>query len=116
MGLTCWYDETSGWFEYNILDNGTYNVLHGKWLAEGIAEYTPIVNDSTEYLSAAQPQYKLGLGCIDNFLWLYVNDKLFRKVDVSNYSPATGLSGLTVSSFTDPNLTVRVDALEFSKP
>ena len=48
MGLVCHYDEQDGWYEFNISNDGTYNLLYGQWLAEEIARYTPILNDTSE--------------------------------------------------------------------
>ena len=45
-GLMCRYSEEAGWLEYNVLTDGTYNVLYGRWLSVGIAEYLPAILQS----------------------------------------------------------------------
>ena len=47
-GLICRYNETDGWLEYNVTSDGGYNLLYGKWLASGVADYLPIVDGVLE--------------------------------------------------------------------
>jgi hypothetical protein len=116
IGLVCRYSEQNGWYEFNISTDGTYNVLYGQWMAQGIASYTPIVNDTTEYLKAGEMQYELGLMCGQNALWLYVNQKLFRKVDVARYGLNEGKVGLAVASFENIPVIAAFDWVEVSEP
>jgi hypothetical protein len=99
LGLICNYDESKGWYEFNIASDGTYSILFGQWLAEGIAQYTPIANESSEYLKDGQLDYEIGLTCQDNTLSPHINGKLFRKVDVSRFGLTEGRVGVNVSSF-----------------
>lgn len=116
VGAICHYSTEKGWFEYNVSTDGTYSVLHAEWLEPGIAQYTPIVYDTTEYLTPNQTSYALGLACDDKFLWLYINDKLFRKLDVSRYGATQGKVGLTASSFESAPVTVSFDFITISEP
>ncbi len=116
IGVVCMYDESAGWFEYDISSDGTYSVLYGQWLADGIAQFTPLAYDSSEYIKPDQSQYELGFECKDNFLSLSINGKLFRRIDVSSYELTEGKTGITVSSFEDPNITISVDSLEITEP
>ncbi len=63
-------------------------------LADGIAQYTPIATDSTEYLQAGNLNYEIGLTCQENTLLLYINGKLFRKLDVTRYGLTEGKIGI----------------------
>jgi len=97
-GLICNYAE-SGWFEFNIASDGTYNVLLGQWLIDGIATYIPIASDPTEYLNPGKMDYEIGLTCQKNFLFLYIDGKLFRKLDVTRYELTRGKVGISTGSF-----------------
>ncbi len=116
IGLVCRYSEQNGWYEFNISTDGTYNVLRGKWMTQGVASYLPIVNDTTEYLKRGETQYELGLMCQQNALWLYINQKLFRKVDVTRYGLTEGKVGLAVSSFENPPVISVFDWVKVSAP
>ena len=116
IGLVCRYSEQNGWYEFNISTDGTYNVLYGQWMAQGVASYIPIVNDTTEYLKRGETQYKLGLMCQQNVLWLYINQKLLRKLDVTRYGLSEGKVGLAVSSFENMPVIAAFDWVEVSEP
>jgi hypothetical protein len=102
-GLICRYSETNGWFEFNAGSDGTYSLLLGKWLADGIAAYIPIVNDTSDL--TISPALELGLFCEDNFLRLYINDTLIRNVDVTNYGLMEGNIGVSAASFAQAPMT-----------
>lgn len=115
-GLVCRYSEEQGWLEYNLSTDGTYNVLYGHWLSVGIADYLP-VSDGT--LSAAQPtgtSQTIGLTCSDSVLWLYANDQLIRKVDVSRFNLTEGKVGVTTSSFENTPIVTAFDQVTVSEP
>ena len=116
IGLVCRYSEQIGWYEFNISTDGTYNILHGQWMAQGVASYIPIVNDTTEYLKRGETQYELGLMCQQNVLWLYINQKLFRKIDVTRYGLSEGKVGLAVSSFENIPVISAFDWVKVSEP
>ncbi|MDL1942025.1 hypothetical protein FBQ99_06720 [Chloroflexi bacterium CFX2] len=101
-GLICRYDGEDGWFEYNLASDGTYSVLLGQWLAEGIAQYQPIVTDEdSRFFDTGSLTGEIGLFCEDGFLRLYVNDTLIRNLDVANYGLTQGGIGVTAASFAE---------------
>ncbi|MBC7877660.1 MAG: hypothetical protein H7Y59_10875 [Anaerolineales bacterium] len=100
-GVICNYSE-SGWYEFNLASDGTYSILLGQSLADGIAKYIPITTDAASYLQAGNLSYEIGLACQENFLLLYINGTLIRNIDVSNYGLPDGKIGITASSFTEP--------------
>lgn len=116
IGVVCRYSEQNGWYEFNISQDGTYNVLFGQWLAEGVAQYKPIASDSTPYLKTNGEQNEIGLACQDQYLYLYLNGKLFRKLDVTRFGLTEGKVGLTVSSFESPGVIGVFDWLKVSEP
>lgn len=116
IGLVCRYSEQNSWYEFNISTDGSYNVLYGQWKASGIASYTPIVNDTTEYLKPGDTHYELGLTCQKDTLSLYINQKLFRNIDVAKYGLTEGKVGLAISSFENTPVISAFDWVKVSKP
>ncbi len=115
-GLICRYTD-EGWIEYNVASDGTYSLLIGSWMTEGIAQYRPILNDAIEYLKPNTFDYEIGLTCQGKFVFLHVNGKLFRKFDISPYYQATtGKVGLNASSFEDVPASVWFDSFTVSEP
>jgi hypothetical protein len=115
MGLVCDYRESNGWYEFNLASDGTYNVLFGQWLAQGIAQYIPIASDSAEYLQAGNFNYEIGLTCEENILLLHINGKLFRKLDVTRYGLTNGRIGITASSFEETPMIAIFDWVKVSE-
>ncbi|NWF64124.1 MAG: hypothetical protein HXY38_07440 [Chloroflexi bacterium] len=99
VGLLCRYSE-GGWYEFNTSNNGTYSLLLGQWLSPGVAKYIPILNDKSNQLAGASNN-EIGLFCQDNFLQLFVNGVMIRRVEVTNYGLAEGRIGISASSFAE---------------
>ncbi|MBI5951761.1 MAG: hypothetical protein HY865_08895 [Chloroflexi bacterium] len=116
LGVICNYDESKGWFEFNIASDGTYSILFGQWLAQGIAQYTPIATAGSEYLTAGKLDYEIGLICRDDTLFPHINGKLFRKVDVSRYGLTEGKIGINASSFEEVPMTATFDWIQVEEP
>ncbi len=115
IGLVCYYNESKGWYEFNVASDGTYGVLFGQWLAEDIAQYTPIATDTSSYLEAGGLDYEISMACQANDLLLYVNGTLFRKLDVSRYGLTDGKIGITTSSFGETPMTSFFDWVKVSE-
>ena len=115
-GLICRYSEVDGWFEYNVSPDGKYNLLYGRWLSVGIPEYLPITDGSSKDIQPSGGVQKIGLVCSDTTLFLYVNDVLIRKVDVSRYELTPGKVGLTAASYENTPIIIGFDWVTVSEP
>lgn len=119
MGLICRYSE-NGWYEFTISEDGSYSVLFGQWLADEIATYTPIATDTSEYVhtgrDAGYVANKIGLTCQEDILWLYMNEKLFRKLDVSRFDLTAGKVGVTAASFENTSVIAAFGNISVSEP
>ncbi|GAB4462417.1 MAG: hypothetical protein Kow0070_21370 [Anaerolineales bacterium] len=98
-GLMCRYSPTEGWLEYNVLTDGTYNVLYGKWLDTGVADYLPILDGTAPGIKQSGDIQQIALTCTGATLYLYLNGSLIRSVNVERYNLPPGKAGLTASSF-----------------
>ncbi|RJP56035.1 MAG: hypothetical protein C4557_00290 [Anaerolineaceae bacterium] len=109
VGLVCRYNENNGWFEYNLASDGTYSVLLGQWLADGIAKYIPIVSADIRQFNAGTQTHEIGLSCQDSSLLLYLDDALIRNLDVSRYELPYGKIGISASSFREAPMTILIE-------
>jgi len=116
MGLVCNYKEQEGWLEFNISSDGSYTILYGEWLGEGVASYTPIADGISEYINPGNATNEIGLDCLDDTLQLYINGKLFRNLDVSRFELEGGKVGLAVASFEDLPVILGFDWVRVSEP
>ncbi len=115
IGLICRYEESTGWFEFNINSVGTYSVLLGQWLSPGIAKYITITSDVSKHIQAGNVASELGLFCEDNILSLYVNDNLIRRLDIANYGITEGAIGITAASYRDAPMTTLFEWVRVSE-
>jgi hypothetical protein len=116
IGLMCRYSESDGWLEYNVSTDGTYDVLYGKWLSNGIADYLPILSASSNAIQPSGKSQEIGLICSDTTLSLFVDQNLIRRVDVSSYELAVGKVGITASSFENTPVIASFDWVRVSEP
>jgi len=116
MGLICNYQEQNGWFEFNISSDGSYTVLYGQWLGEGVASYMPVADGGSEYINVGNTTNEMGLDCLGDSLQLYINGKLFRNIDVSRFELDRGKVGLAVASFEEVPVILAFDWVKVSEP
>jgi hypothetical protein len=116
MGLVCDYDEQEGWYEFNISNNGTYSVLYGQWLTDGIARYTPVLNDTSNHIAAGNSINEIGLDCYDDIVQLYLNGEILRKLNVAHIGLIGGKVGLAVGSFEESPVILAFDWVKVSEP
>lgn len=116
VGLICRYSEEQGWFEYNVSADGTYNVLYGKWLSVGVVDYLPITSGSSKEILPSGTTQSIGLACSDTTLSLYINDNLFRQVDVARYELSAGKIGMNASSYEATPIVIGFDWVTVSEP
>jgi len=115
-GVLCRYTADQGWYEFNLSSDGLYSVLLGEWAAPEVARYTPIVYDESEYLDPASPSLEAGLGCEGQTLWLYINGKLIRKLDVTRFGLLDGRIGVSAATFEHAPLVVAFDWIGVGEP
>ena len=113
----CRYGEEQGWFEFNVSTDGTYNVLYGKWLTVGIADYAPVIdNGSSKLIQPSGATQTIGVTCEDTTLSLYINETLLRRVDVSRFELDEGKVGIATSSFQNVPVLAAFDWVKVSEP
>jgi hypothetical protein len=116
VGLVCRYGEEQGWFEFNVSTDGAYNILYGKWLTVGIAEYLPVTDDgSSTLIQPSGATQTVGLTCEENILSLYVDDVLLRRVDAGRFELDEGKVGITASSFQNTPIAAAFDWVQVSE-
>lgn len=116
IGLICHYNESEGWLEYNISTDKTYNVLYGKWLANGVADYLPILSASSNAIQPSGAPQEIAMICSGTTISLFVGQTLIRNVDVSRYELTSGKVGVTASSFENAPVIAAFNWVKISDP
>jgi len=113
-GLVCRYDREQGWYEFDILDDQTYVLLYGEWLADGVARYTPLVQAESEKIVSGENE--LGLLCEGDVLTPFINGTQLRRRQESTYALAGGRVGMAAASFEHAPAQIAFDWLKVSLP
>ncbi len=116
MGLVCHYNEQDGWYEFNISNDGSYHMLHGQWLAEGIATYMPVLDDISNRIVTGNSVNEIGMGCYEDTVQLYINGELTRNLNVAHIGLTGGKVGLSLGSFEDVPVILSFDWVKVSEP
>ena len=82
---------------------------------EGIACYTPILNDTSERIETGNSANEIGLDCYENIVQLYINGKLIRKLNVAHIGLTGGKVGLSLASFEEAPVILSFDWVEVSQ-
>ncbi len=114
LGIVCRYNESEGWYEFNIYADQTYELLFGQWLTQGVARYTPIYRGKSEKVKADANE--IGLLCEGDVLTPFINGVQMRKWEEKKFGLKRGKIGLSASSFENAPLTIAYDWLKVSEP
>lgn len=115
IGLICRYSETDGWFEYNITTDGSYNLLYGKWLSTGVAEYLPILDGGSNAIQQSGTEQRIGMICNGTTVTLLVDGTIIRNAETSRFELTSGKVGVTASSYENVPVIVSFDSVTVSE-
>ena len=99
-----------------MTSDGSYNLLYGKWLTSGVADYLPIVDGVSNAVPQSGMELQIGLLCSGTTATLLINDTVIRNADVSRFELATGRVGLAASSYENTPVIVSFDWFKVSQP
>jgi hypothetical protein len=104
-----------GWYEFDIANNGLYEVLFGKIIGD-VVEYTPITDGGSTRIKSGLAENEYGIVCQGNTLILYINGEEVRRLEDKKYMLPEGKVGISVSSFRDVPVTVDFYWVRISQP
>lgn len=105
----------AGWYEFDIANNGLYEILFGKIVGNSV-EYTPIAAGGSTEINSGLAENEYGIVCQGNVLILYINGVEVRKWEDNKYLLPEGRVGISVSSFRDVPVTVDFYWVRISQP
>lgn len=105
----------AGWYEFDIANNGLYEVLYGKIVGNAV-EYKPIADGGSSEIKSGMAENEYGIVCQGNTLTLYINGKEVRSLVDNKYLLPEGKVGISVSSFRDVPVTVDFFWAKVSQP
>ncbi len=116
ISLICRYSPDQGWYEFNIANNGLYNIYYAQVQPDNTVIYSKIADGGYNKIKQGKDTNQIGISCAGRTLTLFINDHQVKQIDDNQYVLKSGKVGVSVSSFTDPPAIVGFDWVKVSQP
>jgi len=116
VSLICRYDPDTGWYEFNIANNGLYDILYAEVLDSGKTRWNPIANGGSNDINAGLEVNEYLIKCQGDELTLEVNGADVISIHDKKYGLRKGQVGVSVSSFNVLPVLIEMDWIKISEP
>lgn len=116
VSLVCRYTEDEGWYEFNIANNGLYNIYHAIVNPEGKVVYSRLADGGSNKVKQGKEINTYAITCEDRTLTMYINGIETRQLDENRFVLRDGQVGVSVSSFDALPVKVEIHSVEISEP
>lgn len=115
VSLICRYDPEVGWYEFNIANNGLYDILYADSSGDSIG-YSRITNGGSNDIKQGKDSNEYTITCSGDKLTLTINGEEVNSVTEKNYGLREGGIGVSVSAFNVLPILVEMDWFKVSEP
>ena len=116
ISLICRYDPKVGWYEFNIANNGLYNILYAEVTKSGKIAYNRITNGGSNAIKQGKEVNEYSITCIGQELSLSINGDDVNTITEKKYGLSEGGVGVSVSSFNVLPILIDMDWIKVSEP
>jgi len=116
VSLICRYDPNGGWYEFNIANNGLYNILYGESDTNGNIGYYTIADGGSNEIKQGKDVNEYSASCKGDKLTLIINGKEVKSITEKKYNLRDGQIGVSVSSFNVVPIQIEMDWFKISEP
>jgi hypothetical protein len=116
ISLVCRYDPDVGWYEFNIANNGLYDIIYAEVTSNGDIDYQTIVNGGSNSIKQGKEVNEYSITCDGDELSLTINGDDVKTVTERTYGLREGQVGMSVSSFNVLPILIEMDWFEISEP
>ncbi len=116
VSLICRYDPEVGWYEFNIANNGLYDILYAEVASDGNIGYSRITNGGSNDIKQGKDTNEYSITCSEDKLSLTINGQEVNTVTEKTYGLREGGVGVSVSSFNILPILVEMDWFKISEP
>lgn len=116
ISLICRYDPNVGWYEFNIANNGLYNILFADSHNSSKIDYKNITNGGSNAIKQGKGVNEYSISCKGDKLSLTINGDEVVTVPERNYGLTDGMVGVSVSSFNVLPILINMDWIKISQP
>jgi len=116
ISLICRYDPDTGWYEFNISNNGLYDIYYAEVTSSGKIAYNSIVNGGSNSIKQGKAVNEYAIVCKGTELTLYINGDEVNSINERNFGLRSGQVGMSVSSFNVLPILIEMDWFKVSEP
>jgi hypothetical protein len=116
ISLICRYDPKVGWYEFNIANNGLYDISYAEVTSSGEISYKLITNGGSNAIKQGKEVNEYGISCKGQQLTLYINGKEAKSLTEKKYALREGNVGMSVSAFDVLPIQIEMDWFKISEP
>ncbi len=115
ISLFCRYSD-EGWYEFNVANNGLYNIYAATYNANHQVVYNKITDGGSNKIKQGKDINEYAIVCKGRKLTLFINGFETKTVDENKFVLRDGKVGISVSSFNVTPVKVDVDWIKISQP
>ena len=116
VSLICRYDEEVGWYEFNIANNGLYDILYAEVLDNGKIRWNRVANGGSNAINQGKEVNEYSITCQGEELTLDINGDEVISIKEKKYGLRSGQAGISVSSFDVLPILIEMDWIRISEP
>lgn len=116
ISLICRYDPDVGWYEFNIANNGLYDILYAEVSSSDQIAYKRIANGGSNEIKQGKEVNEYAITCKGEVLTLVINGEEVTSITEKNYGLRSGQVGVSVSSFNVLPILIEMDWVKISEP
>ena len=116
ISLICRYDPDIGWYEFNIANNGLYDILYAEVENDGDIRYNRVANGGSNAINQGMDVNEYSISCDGDELTLEINGDEVISMAERRYGLRSGQVGVSVSSFNVLPILIEMDWIRVSEP
>ena len=116
ISLICRYDPDIGWYEFNIANNGLYDIYYAEVTSSGEISYTRITNGGSNAIKQGKEVNEYSISCKGDELSLTINGDEVTTITEKTYGLREGQVGVSVSSFNVLPILIEMDWIKINEP
>ena len=116
ISLICRYDPEVGWYEFNIANNGLYDIYYAEVTSNGNIGYNRVANGGSNAIKQGKEVNEYAIECRGEELTLFINGDEVNSIREKTYGLRSGQIGMSVSSFDVLPILIEMDWISVSEP
>lgn len=116
VSLICRYDPKYGWYEFQVANNGLYNIYAMELLENGVMRENRLANGGSFAIKQGKGVNEFSAICQGDELTLRINGEKVAFVKEAKFALGEGQVGVAVSSLNVMPVVVQMEAFKVSAP